>query len=451
MAEYKLDASVDAEKVFLVKRSEIDDRLDTQYYINKKLFLTKFHFPLGKIKEYFLVKDGDHDKLPENEKVDEINGKRYIRAQDIKDGLILNNNPIFISEYYFNKIKRCHIYPGDLLISIMASLGLNAIVPNDYEVSTANRAVGILRNITNNTLLTKYLQVLLNTEIGFWLFELQKKGGIQQRLNLSDIGDVEIPIPPKNIQQQIVDLYQSAYEQKQQKEAEAERLLNSIDNYLLGELGITLPEKDNSLEARIFTTQFSEVVGGRIDSFWLKNKHFTIEGGKYKNEKLQNIAYLKKGQSITSDKVINGAFPVIAGGQTSPYTHNEFNFEGNVITISASGAYSGFVWFHNYPIFASDCTVIFSKNEDVITTLFLSEILKVKQSEIYNLQQGAGQPHVYASDLSKLNIPLPRLEKQNEIVNYIQNIREQAKTLQQEATEVLETAKQKVEQMILGE
>lgn len=165
---------------------------------------------------------------------------------------------------------------------------------------------------------------------------------------------------------------------------------------------------------------------------------------------MKHLAYLLKGQSVTSNEIKKGDYPVIAGGQISPYTHNRYNFKGNVITISASGAYSGYVWYHNYPIFASDCTVVFSKEESEITTLYLSEILKLKQKEIYNLQQGAGQPHVYARDLEKINIPIPSLQKQNEIAVHISKIRSKANALKKEGKEILEQAKQEVERMILG-
>jgi restriction endonuclease S subunit len=184
--------------------------------------------------------------------------------------------------------------------------------------------------------------------------------------------------------------------------------------------------------------------------FEVINRNKKIEGGIYQNRKLKQIAHLVKGQSITSDKIIEGKYPVIAGGQTSPYNHNQYNFENNVITISASGAYSGYVWHHNYPIFASDCTVVFSKNEIEISTLFLSEILKLKQQEIYNLQQGAGQPHVYARDLATLNIPFPPMLKQVEIIQHISSIRKKSELLFNEAKAVLENAKNKVESLILG-
>ena len=66
------------------------------------------------------------------------------------------------------------------------------------------------------------------------------------------------------------------------------------------------------------------------------------------------------------------------------------------------------------------------------------------------MQQGAGQPHVYARDLEKINIPIPSLQKQKDITNEITAIREKAKKLQLEAFDTLEIAKREIEQMILG-
>jgi len=45
--------------------------------------------------------------------------------------------------------------------------------------------------------------------------------------------------------------------------------------------------------------------------------------------------------------------------------------------------------------------------------------LKLIQLNIYKLQTGAGQPHVYSKDISSIKIKIPSLEKQKEIVDYL--------------------------------
>jgi type I restriction enzyme, S subunit len=435
--------------IFFLNRSELEDRHDVIYYKLKNSVLKKFKFPLEKIGNSFVVKDGDHDKLPDTAIACPDIGRRYLRAQDLKENKIICENPIYVTEEYFQSVKRCHIFSGDLLFSIMASIGATAIVPNDYPVCTANRAIGILRKKINGTLLPEYVQSLFNTNLGASLLEIEKRGGIQQRLNLSDMTALRIPSPPPEIQSAIIKIYQNGLYRKDQKESAAKAQLSSVDTYILSELGITLPEKIIGLSNRIFTSQFSEVAGVRFDPLYFKNKG-TIESKIYPNTTLRSIAIISKGQSITKENITSGNYPVIAGGQTSPYSHSKYNFEGNVITVSASGAYSGFVWFHDYKIFASDCIVLQSKNEKEISTHFIYYVLKALQQEIYKLQQGAGQPHVYARDLEKIIIPTPSPTKQKEMLKHIFDIHMQIKKLQSDALEIIGTAKREVEEMILG-
>jgi restriction endonuclease S subunit len=78
-------------------------------------------------------------------------------------------------------------------------------------------------------------------------------------------------------------------------------------------------------------------------------------------------------------------------------------------------------------------------------------VLKLQQKGIYRLQTGAAQPHVYATDLQMLNIPIVSIDKQRDIVNHIADIRTKANALQAEGKAILEDAKRKVEQMIIGE
>lgn len=137
---------------------------------------------------------------------------------------------------------------------------------------------------------------------------------------------------------------------------------------------------------------------------------------------LCEVADIKKGTSITKDKTTAGSIPVIAGGQDVAYYHNVSNRDGNVITISASGAYSGFVNHFSEPIFASDCTTVQSKDETIIPTSLIFHFLKAIQPEIYGLQRGQAQPHVYGEDIAKIKIPFPAKEIQVKIVDEIDEI-----------------------------
>jgi len=331
-----------------------------------------------------------------------------------------------------------------VMITIAANIGDTAVL--DYPACYPDSLIALTPKSDNLRL--EYINIYFKY-IKSYLENLAPQAA-QKNINYQQLSPTPIVIPPLSVQDKIIEQYQIATKEKLDKEQQAQTLLNSINDYLLNELQIELPQTDNSLENRIFTVQMNEISGGQFDAQSQFNKHYRIQGGKYKNEQLNKLAILQKGQSITSDEVIEGDYPVIAGGQSSPYNHYIANHNGNVITVSASGAYSGYVWYHDYPIFASDCTMVFSRNEDRISTEFLAEILKLKQQEIYLLQKGAGQPHVYASDLEKLEIPVPPLVTQKKIINHIRQIRQTAINLQIDANNELMQTKANIEKMILG-
>lgn len=142
---------------------------------------------------------------------------------------------------------------------------------------------------------------------------------------------------------------------------------------------------------------------------------------------LAQISIIQKGSSITKAKTIEGSIPVIAGGKEPAYFHNESNRDANVITVSASGAYSGFLNYWKQPIFASDCNTIVSKDEKKVSTKLLFEFLKSIQSVFYSLQRGQAQPHVYASDIGKVKIPVPPKMVQEKIITEIETVEQKEK------------------------
>lgn len=161
---------------------------------------------------------------------------------------------------------------------------------------------------------------------------------------------------------------------------------------------------------------------------------------------LKDVAFLKNGNTITEASTTEGNIPVIAGGKgTVPYTHGEANYPGNVFTLSKSGAYSGYVWWHNNPIWASDSIVVQSKDESKFLTRYLYMCLKAKQDEIYNRQQGTGQPHIYTHHIENFPIPIIPIEEQKSKIVPIEDmdakLRAIKEALSERETEVSEFIK----------
>ena len=139
---------------------------------------------------------------------------------------------------------------------------------------------------------------------------------------------------------------------------------------------------------------------------------------KVKDVSLGEVCEVRRGRTITKKQTSAGNIPVIAGGQQPAYYHDKANRDAPVITVSGSGAYAGFVNFFDVPIYASDCSTIqlLSQCKGVADIRYIFRMLKSIQKEIYQLQQGGGQPHVYPKDLAKIKVPLPPLNIQTKLV-----------------------------------
>ena len=143
---------------------------------------------------------------------------------------------------------------------------------------------------------------------------------------------------------------------------------------------------------------------------------------KYPIKKIENIAKIQKGQSITQAQTKDGNIKVVAGGVDYAYLHDTANREANIITISASGANAGFINFWNEPIFASDTTTV--QAQTIEETKYIFYFLRSQQDKIFDLARGAAQPHVYPKDIAKFPIPVPPIEIQKEIIEEVDKLEE---------------------------
>ncbi len=206
-----------------------------------------------------------------------------------------------------------------------------------------------------------------------------------------------------------------------------------VYNAFLGNFDLKIDEdlKDNIEYSNLF-----ELLNFKTSSFDLKVGKTEKTNINYdeiwQTDSLQylfKVAEIQKGKSITKAQTVSGEIPVIAGGQTPAYYHNEFNRDGNIITVSASGAYAGFINYFETPIFASDCNTIKSLNEDQLSTKLLFYLLKVLQAQFYQLQRGQAQPHVYKDDIEMVKIPVMDRSLCQKILSEIESLELKAKTV----------------------
>ena len=134
-----------------------------------------------------------------------------------------------------------------------------------------------------------------------------------------------------------------------------------------------------------------------------------------------SVCNFKNGKGIKKDTLIDGEYPVIGGGKKPMGYHNEYNKDENTILCASSGS-AGYISKYSTKVWASDCFSIKSKNNDILIEQYLYYYLICIQNKIYKLQNGAAQQHVYSKDLEKIKIPIAIIEKQNKIVEFLDEL-----------------------------
>lgn len=178
-----------------------------------------------------------------------------------------------------------------------------------------------------------------------------------------------------------------------------------------------------------------------------RKKRFPKFKGEWKHGHLSDIAELSKGKALSSKDLMAGNYPVIAGGKSSPYNHSAYTHE-NVITVSASGAYAGYIAYHLYKFWASDCSVVSAKKG--ASTRFIYYFMEYSQEKIYSLQSGGAQPHIYPKDLAALKVQIPALEEQQKIASVLATADHEIDALQQMLVCLKQEKKALMQQLLTG-
>ncbi|WP_286927797.1 restriction endonuclease subunit S [Flavobacterium sp. UBA4197] len=467
---YNLPAHTNPNKIFIINRSELVDRWDGDMVLYNKI-LHNFKYNIVSLKS-LLIKNPQYGANESGVTRASFLEPRYVRITDIDEYGLLKNE---IGVTAQNIESRFILDNDDILFARSGNTVGKAYIHKkdtvNYDCFFAGYMIRFV--VDKSKILPDYL--FAYTQLGAyknWVKAIQRTAG-QPNINAEEYKSLQIPLPGINIQKDIASIFQSAYTQKQEKEAEAQQLLNSIDTYLLSELGITLPEKDNSLKSRMFTAQFSKMVGGRLDPLFYNSDLSLFELGKYLSKPLRDIVKAfksgigagKQDQTLDGNGLIQIRPTNIDEKGNLIFTKNvylPFHFRGDKLkyddvlfnnTNSQDLVGKTAIVKTNEELFYSNHITVLKANLEQLVPDYLHSILNLFQKEkiFYSLCTNWNNQSGIGIDLLKnLRIPVPPIEKQNEIANHIKGIQNQAKVLQQEAEAILNDAKAEIEQMILG-
>ena len=124
------------------------------------------------------------------------------------------NRMRYITEEKYEKLKRYTVYSGDVIITIMGTVGKSAVIPENMPKAINSKHLACLTpdtNIVDSYFLANAFQIhpLIRHQL-----ESQSKGAIMNGLNLTIIKGLKFRLPPLKLQREFVNFYNQVNKSK---------------------------------------------------------------------------------------------------------------------------------------------------------------------------------------------------------------------------------------------
>lgn len=461
---------LDEDKVFIVHRGAIITRLDP-----------RFHQALRAYSNLALLHNGQRFKTlitsmfsggtPNTQNPAYWNGViPWVSPKDF-GAYEINSAADQITQLALNE-SSAKLAPVKSVLMVVRSGILQHTIPIGVVTSEVAINQDIKAIICNGSCAPHYLATYFRCFQEFILPVITKFGATVQSINTAELNNLLIPLPDKEKQEAIVLIYRSALAKKDQLEAQSKELLCGIDNYLLSELGISLPpDPEKNIDNRIFTAQRKELAGWRFDpDMALYSRH--TRTSKFKASKLKEHmrSAPQYGANERGVERLNREVPryvritdVNEYGELSPglgvaaeVAEDKYLLEPGDLLFARSGNTVGKTYLHNSGInekhvFAG-YMIRFRLNAATLLPeyAFSYTLCSAYKDWCRAVQRASGQPNINAEEYKGLLIPVPPLKKQAEIAEKVFLLRHQAQLLREQADMALDEAKRRIEAMLLG-
>ncbi len=333
----------------------------------------------------------------------------WFRMEDIREnGRILKDSIQHITP---KALKGKKLFPkNSIIISTTATIGEHALLIVD---SLANQRF---------TFLSKKANCDLALDMKFFFYQCFLLGEwCKNNINVSGFASVDMtafkkykfPIPPLEIQQEIVKILDAFTELNTELNTELKARKKQYEYYqnmLLDFNDINSNHKD----AKIKT--YPKRLKTLLQTLAPKGVEFrklgeVCESTNKKTLKVSEVSEVKN----------KGMYPVINSGRDLYGYYHDFNNDGENITIASRGEYAGFINYFNEKFFAGGlCYPYKVKDTNELLTKFLYFYLKTNEIQIMeNLVFRGSIPALNKADIETLTIPIPPLEIQQEIVKIL--------------------------------
>ena len=154
------------------------------------------------------ISDGSHNPPP-----NVGHGVPVLSAKNVINGIIDTNSVTrwTTEEQWSIEDKKIHIQSGDVLLTIVGTIGRTAVVPNDCEKFMLQRSVCVMK--PKECVNPEFLALILNSPSLFeWIMD-HASGTAQKGIYLKTVKQIPIPLPSIEEQRRIVTKINQLFEQ----------------------------------------------------------------------------------------------------------------------------------------------------------------------------------------------------------------------------------------------
>ena len=169
--------------------------------------------------------DGSHNPPPKQD-----TGLPMLSARNIDRGQVLFDDYRLISESAFvSENARTRIAAGDVLLTIVGTIGRTAVVPESSQPFSLQRSVAVLTPAAN--LLPKFLCYQLQSPAIQKHFEANARGTAQKGVYLKTLGQTPIVLPPVDVQTEVVAEIEKQFSRLDEAVANLKRVKANLKRY----------------------------------------------------------------------------------------------------------------------------------------------------------------------------------------------------------------------------
>lgn len=290
---------------------------------------------------------------------------KLITGTDFLNGYVCWKNCAYVSKERYEMDRNIQVKNDDILLTKDGTVGKVCFVSDLKGYATLNSGIFVIRPL-NNVYDSKFMFYVFTSHIFLKFLVSITAGSTIVHLYQKDFVKFSVLIPGKVSEQRCI-----------------ATALSDMDA-LIADLEKLIAKKKAILKGTM-----QELLTGRNK----RSKKLPISDMGIK---------ILRGDIITEGSAKQGDIPVIAAGITPAFYCDRYNYDGKLITISASGANAGYIGYHVGKIYASDCSVITEQKDCNLKYLYF--LLKENQNQIFELQSGGAQPHVHPKDIAVLEV-----------------------------------------------